>query len=59
MRANKREDSKSVMKCLVNHYIQRQRFPEKVRSDNGTHFINADLERVEEMLVLKHKFGMN
>ncbi|XP_029385609.1 uncharacterized protein LOC115061440 [Echeneis naucrates] len=53
----KREDSKSVVKFLVNHYIPRHGFPEKVRSDNGTHFKNHDLQKVEEMLGLKHNFG--
>ncbi|CAJ1066419.1 LOW QUALITY PROTEIN: uncharacterized protein LOC113137770%2C partial [Xyrichtys novacula] len=36
----KREDSKSVVKCLINHYI-----PEKIRSDNGSHFKNQDLHK--------------
>ncbi|XP_062413601.1 uncharacterized protein LOC134105111 isoform X1 [Pungitius pungitius] len=53
----KKEDSKSVIKCLINHYIPRHGFPEKVRSDNGTHFKNHDLQEVERMLGLKHAFG--
>ncbi|CAJ1065485.1 uncharacterized protein LOC118565128 [Xyrichtys novacula] len=40
----KREDSKSVVKCLINHYIPQHGFPEKIRSDNGSHFKNQDLQ---------------
>lgn len=53
----KREDAKTVIKCLVNHYIPRHGFPRRVRSDNGSHFKNKDLNQVEGMLGLKHKFG--
>ena len=53
----KKEDSKSVIKFLINQYIPRHGFPEKIRSDNGTHFKNQDLQKVEEMLGLQHKFG--
>ena len=53
----KKEDSKSVIKCLINHYIPRHGFPVKIRSDNGTHFKNQDLQQVEAMLGLKHSFG--
>lgn len=34
----KRENSKTVIKCLVNHYIPRHGFPIKVWSNNGTCF---------------------
>ncbi|XP_027143904.1 uncharacterized protein LOC113747646 isoform X3 [Larimichthys crocea] len=53
----RKEDSKSVIKFLVNQYIPRHGFPEKIRSDNGTHFKNQDLQKVEAMLGLKHAFG--
>lgn len=53
----KREDSKTVIKFLINQYIPRHGFPEKVRTDNGTHFKNKDLQQVEQLLGLKHKFG--
>lgn len=55
--ATKTEDGRSVIKCLINNYIPRYGFPEKVRSDNGTHFNNADLQKVEAMLGMQHKFG--
>ncbi|XP_034150810.1 uncharacterized protein LOC117595120, partial [Esox lucius] len=53
----RREDSQIVIKCLVNQYIPRHGFPEKIRSDNGTHFQNSDLQKVESLLGLKHAFG--
>ncbi|KAL4005223.1 hypothetical protein ACER0C_004936 [Sarotherodon galilaeus] len=55
--ATKREDAKSVIKCLINHYIPRHGFPKRIRSDNGTHFRNQDLAEVEKMLGVQHKFG--
>ncbi|XP_036003543.1 uncharacterized protein K02A2.6-like [Fundulus heteroclitus] len=53
----RREDSKTVIKCLINHYIPRHGFLEKIRTDNGTHFKNQDLQRVESSLGLTHRFG--
>ncbi|XP_039866531.1 uncharacterized protein LOC120720810 isoform X3 [Simochromis diagramma] len=53
----KREDAKSVIKCLINHYIPRHGFPKRIRSDNGTHFKNKDLAEVEQKLGLQHRFG--
>ena len=53
----KKEDSLSVIKCLINHYIPQHGFPSKIRSDNGSHFRSKDLEMVEKTLGLTHKFG--
>ncbi|XP_078805331.1 uncharacterized protein LOC144992515 [Oryzias latipes] len=53
----KREDSISVIKALVNHYIPTHGFPAKIRSDNGTHFNGKHLQQVEASLGLQHKFG--
>ncbi|XP_006809576.2 uncharacterized protein LOC102790451 [Neolamprologus brichardi] len=55
--ATKRKDAKSVIKCLINHYIPRHGFPRRIRSDNGTHFKNQHLAEVERMLGVKHRFG--
>ncbi|XP_051807624.1 uncharacterized protein LOC127535005 [Acanthochromis polyacanthus] len=52
-----KEDSKAVIKCLINHYIPTHGFPRRIRSDNGAHFKNKDLRAVEQMLGLQHAFG--
>lgn len=51
------EKTAKLVNCLINHYIPRHGFPEKIRTVNGTHFKNQDLQRVEASLGLKHRFG--
>lgn len=53
----KREDSKSAIKFLVNHYILRHGFLSRIHFYNGTQFKNTDLQQVEKMLGLKHVSG--
>ena len=53
----RREDAKSVIKFLINHWIPHHGFPRVIRSDNGTHFKNQDLQKVEVSLGLTHHFG--
>ncbi|XP_039649881.1 uncharacterized protein LOC120555272 [Perca fluviatilis] len=53
----KNEDAQTVIKFLINQYIPQHGFPERIKSDNGSHFKNKVLQKVELMLGLKHKFG--
>ncbi|GCC39157.1 hypothetical protein chiPu_0023364 [Chiloscyllium punctatum] len=53
----KKEEAKTVIKFLINQYIPTDGFPKRVRSDNGTHFKNKDLQDVKAALGLKHAFG--
>uniref|UniRef100_A0A3P8WRF1 Integrase catalytic domain-containing protein n=1 Tax=Cynoglossus semilaevis TaxID=244447 RepID=A0A3P8WRF1_CYNSE len=52
----KREDAASCVKALMEIQIPRHGFPVVIRTDNITHFKNADLQKVEESFGIKHKF---
>lgn len=53
----KKEDSATVEKCLINHYIPGHDFPQVISSDNGSHFKCEDLDKVESALGLMHRYG--
>lgn len=52
-----KEYAEAVIKALTNYYIPNHGFAICIRSDNGTHFKNKHLEKVEKMIGLKHSYG--
>jgi len=53
----KKEDAETVVRWLTTDLIPRYGVPQKICTDNGTHFKNEHLQKVESALGIKHRFG--
>ncbi|XP_072896249.1 protein NYNRIN-like [Hemitrygon akajei] len=51
------EDGETVVNVLTQELIPRYGVPTKICTDNGTHFKNEHLARVEGVLGITHRFG--
>ena len=48
----------SVTKCIVREVIPRFGIPEKLSSDNGSHFVNKIIDAITTQLGIKHSAGL-
>ena len=53
----KKEDAESVVKILTTEIVPQWGYPKVVASDNGSHFANSLVTKVEEGLGIAHRYG--
>ncbi|KAK0147534.1 Gag-Pol polyprotein [Merluccius polli] len=53
----KKDDAETVVRILTTEIVPRWGYPKVIASDNGTHFANALVTKVEEGLGIAHRYG--